>query len=490
MDLQKLTISETLDGLREKKFSAAELLDSYLARTKEINPKINAYLEIWEEGAKKEALASDKKIAGGNIGQLEGIPIALKDNLLFQGHEVTSGSNILKGHISAYTATVVEKMKNAGAVFIGRANMDEFAMGTSNETSAFGPVKNPWDLDRVPGGSSGGPAAAVSADMCLGALGSDTGGSIRQPAALCGIVGLKPTYGRVSRFGLMSLASSLDQIGPFAKNVKDVARILEVIEGEDPKDSTSVPLIQTTVPDLLEGNIKGMKIGVPKEYFIDGMDSKVEQSVRTAIKKLEELGAQIKEVSLPYTDYGIAAYYILQPSEASANLARYDGVRYGNRLDGSKNLMDMYASTRGKGFGDEVRRRIMIGTYALSSGYYDAYYKKALEVRSLIAKDFQETFKDVDCLVTPTSPTTAFKLGEKFDDPIAMYLADVFTVAANIAGIPGISVPCGFVENEGKSLPVGLQFLGKQFDEAIILRAAYAYEQGTEWHNIKPEIIE
>lgn len=486
MILSKFTISESLEGLRAKKFSAIELLDSCLDAIHARDLKINAFLEIWESDARREAEAADKKIARGeDAGSLGGIPMALKDNMLVRGREVTSASKILKGHISAYNATVVERLRASGALFVGRTNMDEFAMGSSTENSAFGVTHNPWDTDRVPGGSSGGSAAAVASDMCIGALGSDTGGSIRQPASLCGVVGLKPTYGRVSRYGLMAMASSLDQIGPFAKTVRDAARILQVIENDDPRDSTSVVLNETTVPELIPEDIKGMKIGVPKEYFISGMDTEVERVTREAIKKLEELGAVIKEVSLPHTEYGLAVYYLLMPSEVSANLARFDGVRFGHRAS-AHSMLELYTKSRGEWFGDEARRRIMLGTYALSSGYYDAYYKKAQKVRTLIANDFKEVFKEVDCIVTPTSPTVAFKVGEKFSDPLTMYLTDIFTVSANIAGVPGISVPCGFVEKEGKKLPVGLQFIGRHFGEATILRVAHTFEQATDWHKAKP----
>ncbi|MBI4133697.1 Asp-tRNA(Asn)/Glu-tRNA(Gln) amidotransferase subunit GatA [Candidatus Uhrbacteria bacterium] len=489
MELNELTIGDALEGLRAKKFSARELLASCLARAKSLNPKLNAYLELWEKKALGEAAAVDEKLGRGeDLGPLGGIPIALKDNLLIEGREVTAASKILVGHRSAYTATAVERLRNAGAVFVGRTNMDEFAMGGSTENSAFGVTRNLWDTRRVPGGSSGGSAVAVAADLCLGALGSDTGGSIRQPASLCGVVGVKPTYGRVSRYGLMAMASSLDQIGPIAKTVKDATRILEVIEGDDPLDATSVALEETIVPDLLPDDIKGLKIGVPKEYFTSGMDADVERTVRTAIKKLEELGAIVREVSLPQTEYALATYYLVMPSEVSANLARYDGVRFGHRAPQVASMQELYTATRGLALGNEVRRRIMLGTYALSAGYYDAYYKKAQQVRTLITNDFREAHKDVDCIVTPTSPIAAFKVGEKFGDPLTMYLADIFTVSANLAGVPAISIPCGFVEKEGKKLPVGLQFIGRHFGEATIFRAAHVYEQATEWHRAKPSL--
>ncbi|MDP3985523.1 MAG: Asp-tRNA(Asn)/Glu-tRNA(Gln) amidotransferase subunit GatA [bacterium] len=489
-ELCTLTITEALQGLEAKEFSSEELTRSCLERIAALNPSLNVFLEVWEDEALAAARAIDaKRAAGEEVGSLGGIPIALKDNLLFEGHTATSASKILAGYRSSYTATAVERLRAAGAVLLGRTNMDEFAMGSSTENSAFGPTRNPWDSSRAPGGSSGGSAAAVAADMCLAALGSDTGGSIRQPAAFTGIVGLKPTYGRVSRSGLMAMASSLDQIGPMAKTVADAARVLEVIEGDDPLDSTSAVLSETTVPELLPSDIKDMRIGVPKEYFIEGMDPSFEAVIREAMKKLEELGATLVEVSLPHTRYALPTYYVIQPSEVSANMARFDGVRYGSRIAGAKNLRDVYFNSRGEGLGNEVRRRIMLGTYALSSGYYDAYYKKAQKVRTLIAQDFKEALKDVDCLVTPTTPTPAFRLGEKFADPITMYLEDIFTVSANLAGVPAISIPCGIVEREGKPLPVGLQFMGRMFDESKILRAAHVYEQATEWHTLKPPAL-
>lgn len=489
MQLNELTISDAITGLREKKFSARELLDACLARAEKLNSKLNVFLELWRDEAQAEAAAVDQKIAAGeDPGPLGGIPIALKDNLLFEGREITAGSKILAGHKSAYTATAVERLRRAGAVFVGRTNMDEFAMGGSTENSAFGPTGNPWDPERVPGGSSGGSAVAVATGMCLGALGSDTGGSVRQPASLCGIVGIKPTYGRVSRYGLMAMAASLNQIGVMTKTVRDTARLLQVIEGDDPLDANSVPLSETTVPELIPEDIRGMKIGVPKEYFVKGMDPEVERLVREAIKKLETLGADIREISLPHTEYALAVYYIVVPSEVSADMARYDGVRFGYRAHAPRTMHELYTATRGGGLGNEVRRRVMLGTYALSAGYYDAYYKKAQKVRTLITNDFREAFKDVDCIVTPTSPVAAFKLGERFGDPLTMYLADIFTVSLNLAGVPGISVPCGFVEKEGKKLPVGLQFIGRHFGESTMLRAAHVYEQATEWHKTHPSL--
>lgn len=485
-DLNKLNIGEAQKKLVAQEISSRELTEACLTQARSVNSDLNIYLELWETEALKEADKIDAARARGDeLGALAGIPIALKDNLLFEGHEVTAASKILKGYRAAYSATVVQRLRAAGAIFVGRTNMDEFAMGSSTENSAYGPTKNPWDPTRTPGGSSGGSAAAVAANTCLAALGSDTGGSIRQPAALCGVVGTKPTYGRVSRYGLMAMASSLDQIGPFTKTVKDAAQILQVIENDDPRDSTSVVLEETTVPDLIPKDIRGLKIGVPKEYFISGIEPDVEKLVRDAIKKLENLGAEIREISLPHSDYGLAAYYVIMPAEVSSNLARFDGIRYGARAKEVKSLYELYTKSRGEGFGNESRRRIMLGTYGLSAGYYDAYYNQAQKVRTLIANDFREAFKDVDCLVTPTSPTVAFKLGERFADPLTMYLADIFTVSANLAGVPGISVPCGTVEKEGKPLPVGLQFMARHFGESTMFRVAHVYEQANNSNNNK-----
>jgi aspartyl-tRNA(Asn)/glutamyl-tRNA(Gln) amidotransferase subunit A len=416
--------------------------------------------------------------------KLLGIPIAVKDNICTDGVKTTCSSKILKSFIPPYESTVTQKLKEQGYILIGKTNLDEFAMGSSTENSAFGHTKNPWDIERVPGGSSGGSAAAVAANECIAALGTDTGGSIRQPAAFCGVVGMKPTYGRVSRYGLVAFASSFDQIGPITKNVKDSACLLNIICGHDANDSTSAGL---TVPDFVASlgqEIKGLKIGVPKEFFIEGMDREVEDSVKEAIKKLESLGAVPVEISLPYTEYAISTYYILTTSEASSNLARYDGVKYGLRVDG-KDLVDMYMRTRAEGFGAEVKRRIILGTYALSSGYYDAYYIKAQQVRTLIRQDFEKAFEHVDVIVTPTTPTPAFKVGEKTEDPLQMYLSDIFTISVNLAGVPGISIPCGFTSQD---LPVGLQIIGKHFDEESVLKTAYAYEQATDWHKRKPNL--
>ncbi|HEC36451.1 MAG TPA: Asp-tRNA(Asn)/Glu-tRNA(Gln) amidotransferase subunit GatA, partial [Anaerolineae bacterium] len=415
---------------------------------------------------------------------LQGIPLAVKDVLCTAGVPTTCGSRILEDFVPPYDATAVARLKAARAVLLGKTNTDEFAMGSSTENSAFFPTRNPWDLSRVPGGSSGGSAAAVAAGECLGALGTDTGGSVRQPAAFCGVVGLKPTYGRVSRYGLVAFASSLDQVGVLAKDVTDTAILLGVIAGHDPLDSTSV---DASVPDYtaaLTGDIRGVRIGVPREYFIPGMQPEVEAAVRAALDQLADLGAEVIEVSLPHTDYALPAYYLIAPAEASANLARYDGVRYGLRVE-QPTLEATYEATRGQGFGPEVKRRIMLGTYALSAGYYDAYYLKAQKVRTLIKQDFDRAFERVDVIVAPTTPTTAFRLGEKVDDPIQMYLSDVFTLAANLAGICGVSLPCGF---DGEGLPIGMQVMGPAFGEETILRVAHAYEQATQWHKRRPPL--
>jgi len=482
MELNELNIQKAHQGLREKKFSSRELVDACFRAIKKKEKKVNAFLSLFQKEANDIAKEADKRIANGDeLGLLEGIPVAVKDNMLYAGHACTAGSKILEKYIAAYDATVVEKLKESGAVIIGKTNMDEFAMGSSTENSAFKPTKNPWNVKKVPGGSSGGSAAAVSADMCFAALGSDTGGSIRQPAALCGTVGLKPTYGRVSRYGLIAMASSLDQIGPLTKNVQDAAWVMRAIEGVDRRDSTSVDA--EPCPIEFPEDVKGIKIGVPKEYFTQGIDPEVSEATRSAIGQLEKLGAKIVEVELPHTDYGLAVYYILMPSEVSSNMARYDGVRYGLREKG-KDLLEVYMNTRAKGLGLEVRRRIMLGTFALSSGYYEAYYARAQKVRTLICRDFNEAFKKVDCLVGPTTPTPAFDLGEKYEDPLTMYLSDIYTVSINVAGVPAISVPAGFV----RDLPVGLQIIGSYFSEKKILRVANAFEQATDHHKKKPEI--
>jgi len=474
MELYSLTIHELQDKLRAGEVTAADILASVYQRIDQVEDKVHAYITLMKESAQAQAGAADAAIRSGDIRALTGIPIALKDIYCVQGFTTTCGSRILHNFIPPYDATVVEKLRAAGAVFTGKANMDEFAMGSSTETSYFGVTRNPWDLTRIPGGSSGGSAAAVAADECIAALGSDTGGSIRQPAALCGIVGMKPTYGRVSRFGLVAFASSLDQIGPFTKDVEDCAILMNVIAGYDPRESTSVNVEVPDYRSFLSRGIEGLRIGIPKEYFIEGIDPEILASVQQAIGVLEKAGAKCVDISLPHTEYCLAVYYIVAPAEASSNLARYDGVKYGFRSPEGRDLLDMYKQSRSAGFGDEVKRRIIIGTYVLSSGYYDAYYKKASQVRALIRRDFDEAFQKCDIIATPTSPTAAFRIGEKTDDPMQMYLSDIFTISANMAGIPGISIPCGFT---GDGLPIGLQFLSGHFQEGTLIQAAAVYEK-------------
>ncbi|MBM4453389.1 MAG: Asp-tRNA(Asn)/Glu-tRNA(Gln) amidotransferase subunit GatA [Chloroflexi bacterium] len=484
-DLHRLTISEAHQLLKGKKISSVELTRACLKRLAQAEKKVHACVTVCAETALKQAEEADKAVSGGKVQPLTGIPAIIKDNMCTRGIKTTCASRILENFVPPYNATVVEKLKDTGIVILGKANMDEFAMGSSTENSAFFPTRNPWDLDRVPGGSSGGSAVAVAADEAIYALGSDTGGSIRQPAGFCSVVGMKPTYGRVSRFGLVAFASSLDQIGPITKNVADCALVMNVISGHDPHDSTSVPdpvpdYIRSLVPDL-----KKLRIGIPREYFVEGMQPEVRVIMQTAIARLEELGAEVDwDVSLRHTKYALAAYYILAPSEASANLARYDGVKYGFSYQDTSSMWEAMEKTKQFGFGAEVKRRIMLGTYALSAGYYDAYYLKAQKVRTLIKQEFDRAFEKYDALVTPTSPTVPFKLGERVDDPVQMYLSDVCTLPINIAGIPGISIPAGFVDG----LPVGMQILGKHFDEATLLRIAFAYEQATDWHKQKPPL--
>jgi aspartyl-tRNA(Asn)/glutamyl-tRNA(Gln) amidotransferase subunit A len=484
LKLNELTISELRRLLDNRDISPLEILEDVFSRIDSVEDKIKAYITLSRQEAFEMAKKAEERILSNDGSLLTGIPIAIKDNICTAGILTTCASKILHNFIPPYDSTVVLKLKEQGFVLTGKTNLDEFAMGSSTENSGYYTTRNPWDLERVPGGSSGGSAAAVSADECIVAIGSDTGGSIRQPASLCGVVGLKPTYGRVSRYGLVAFASSLDQIGPITKDVTDAAIMLNVIAGHDLKDSTSVP---KDVPDYarsLGRDIKGVKIGIPKEYFIKGLDSEVDSAVKEAIKKLESLGAIAMEVSLPHTGYAVATYYILATSEASSNLARYDGVKYGFRAEG-KDLLEMYMNTRAQGFGAEVKRRIMLGTYALSAGYYEAYYKKAQQVRTLIKDDFERAFKIVDLIITPTSPTPAFKIGEKASDPLQMYLSDIYTISANLAGVPAISIPCGFSKT---NLPLGLQIIGKPFDEETVLRVAYAYEQSTEWHLRRPSL--
>ncbi len=470
--------------LKKRELSAKEIAISVFDRIEHVESRVKAYLTLTKDKALSMAEKADQRLSSGNATVLSGIPIAIKDNICTKGIRTTCSSKILQNFIPPYESTATTKLLEQGYLLIGKTNLDEFAMGSSTENSGFYTTCNPWDTERIPGGSSGGSAAAVAADECIAALGSDTGGSIRQPAALCGVVGLKPTYGRVSRYGLVAFASSLDQIGPITKNVRDAAILMNIISGNDPMDSTSAPVIVPDFTASIGKDIKGLKIGIPKEYFIEGIAPEVEKSVRDAIKQYEALGAIPVDMSLPHSGYAIAAYYVLATSEASSNLARYDGVKYGFRAEGI-DLIDMYMQTRAKGFGAEVKRRIMLGTYTLSSGYYDAYYKKAQQVRTLLKRDFDEAFKTVDLILTPTTPTAAFKMGEKTDDPLQMYLADIFTISVNLAGVPAISIPCGFTSN---NLPIGLQLIGRHFEEEKLLQAAYAYEQSTEWHKRRPNL--
>jgi len=484
LELYNLTIEEAHGLLKTKKISARELTRAVLDRVAAVDGRIGAFLTVTADQALEQAAAADQAIAAGKCRPLTGIPLAVKDVLCTRGVRTTCGSKILGNFIPPYDATVVSRLKQEGAVIVGKLNMDEFAMGSSTENSGFQITRNPWDLARIPGGSSGGSAAAVAAGLCLGALGSDTGGSIRQPAAHCGTVGIKPTYGRVSRYGLVAYASSLDQVGPLARSVGGAALLLNGIAGHDPADSTSVP---TGTPDYtaaLGRDIKGLRIGIPREYSAsEGLDPEVSAAVEGAVRTLESLGAERVEISLPHTRYAVAVYYVIAPCEASSNLARYDGVKYGFRADGAADLMQMYRRTRSQGFGAEVRRRIIIGTYCLSAGYYDAYYGKASQVRTLIVADFKKAFEACDVIACPTAPTPAFKIGEKIDDPLTMYLSDIFTISANLAGIPALSVPCGF---SASGLPIGLQLMGKHFDEEMILRVGHHFEQATEFHKRKP----
>jgi aspartyl-tRNA(Asn)/glutamyl-tRNA(Gln) amidotransferase subunit A len=486
MDSYSLTIHEATNLLRKRELSARELTRAVLERIHTTDTQVCSYVTTCEPDALAQAEAADRILAGGMaIPPLCGIPVAIKDVILTKGVRSTAGSKILERFIPPYDATVTRLLKEAGAIIIGKVNCDEFAMGSSNENSAFFPSRNPWDPSRVPGGSSGGSATAVAADQALASLGTDTGGSIRLPASFCGVVGLKPTYGRVSRFGVVAYASSLDQVGPLAKDVEDCALVLQAIAGHDPQDSTSV---RTPVPDYranLAHGVRGLKVGIPKEYFVEGMQPEVEIAVHKAIAELAGLGAQPVSISLPHTDYAIATYYIIATAEASSNLARYDGVRYGQRAAHTGGLTEMYSRTRAEGFGSEVKRRIMLGTYVLSAGYYDAYYLKAQKVRTLIRQDFLNAFGACDLIATPVAPTTAFRLGEKTADPLTMYLSDIFTIAVNLAGLPGLSVPCGF---DDKGMPISVQLIGKPFGEDTLLQAAYAYEQATEWHLRKPPL--
>lgn len=484
----QLTISQLTKKLAATEISAREATQACLDRITQVDGRVKAFLSVNANDALAQADRADRELASGVTHAqkpLLGIPIALKDIFAVEGQPCGVASRILDGFVSPYNSTVVEKLKAAGAIVFGRLNMDEFAMGSSTENSAYHTTLNPWDTSRIPGGSSGGSAAAVAADEAIATLGTDTGGSIRQPAALCGCVGVKPTYGLVSRYGVVAFASSLDQVGPFTKDVRDAATLLGVVAGHDPRDSTSIP---KPVPNYLESlgqDLKGMKIGLAKEFMVDGLDPEVKAAVDAAVHKLRELGAEIQEVSLPHSKYAVATYYIVATAEASANLARYDGIRYGKRVEGA-DLFELYSKTRGTGFGAEVKRRIILGTYVLSSGYYDAYYLRAQKVRTLIRRDFDEAFKNVDAIVSPTTPTPAFKLGEKANDPLQMYLSDIFTISCNLAGNCGLTLPCGFSANP--KLPIGLQLLGPALGEATLFRIAHAYEQATDWHLQKPPL--
>jgi aspartyl-tRNA(Asn)/glutamyl-tRNA(Gln) amidotransferase subunit A len=485
MNLTALTLEEASEKLRRREISSTDLTEAVFQRIAAVDGKVRAYLTLARESALAQAKKADEMLKGNQVASpLLGIPIAIKDNFLTRGLRTTCASKILGDFVPPYDATAVWKLRAAGAVITGKTNLDEFAMGSSAENSAFFPTRNPWDLERIPGGSSGGSAAAVTADECIAALGTDTGGSIRQPAACCGVVGLKPTYGRVSRYGIIAFASSMDQVGPLTKSVKDSALLLQAIAGHDPADSTSA---DRAVPDYASrwsGDTKNLRIGIPREYFISGMQPEVDQALHSAIRELEKNGAAIEEISLPHTEYAVAVYYIVATAEASSNLARYDGMRFGFRAD-AKDLTETFRISRDEGFGAEVKRRIMLGTYVLSAGYYDAYYLKAQRVRTLIRNDFEEAFRRADVIVTPTSPTTAFKLGEKTQDPLQMYLSDIYTISANLAGLPALSLPCGF---DRQGMPIGMQIIGKRFDESTVLRVAHAYEQATEWHLRKPRM--
>lgn len=480
MNILEKSISELHDLLTQKEVSSTELTQAFIQRIHTVDQDVQAYLTVLEDQALAQAAEIDRKMAQGeSVGALAGIPMALKDNMCTEGVRTTCASKILEGFVPPYNATVTERLRDAGSILLGKVNMDEFAMGSSTENSAFAKTRNPWDLERVPGGSSGGAAVAVAANEAAFALGSDTGGSIRQPAAFCGVVGMKPTYGAVSRYGLVAYASSLDQIGPLTKTVRDSALVMNAITGHDPKDSTSVMFEKPDYTQLLVNDVKGLKIGIPREYFGEGIDPDVQKVIEAGIQTLKALGAEVDECSLPHTEYAIPAYYLIAPAEASSNLARYDGVRYGHRA-AAEDVVGLFKTTRAEGFGPEVKRRIMLGTYALSSGYYDAYYLKAQKVRTLIKRDFDRAFEKFDVLLSPTAPTPAFKFGEK-SNPLAMYLSDVATVPINLAGIPAISIPAGFVNG----LPVGMQLMGKAFAEGTLYRVAYTFEQNTEVHNIK-----
>jgi aspartyl-tRNA(Asn)/glutamyl-tRNA(Gln) amidotransferase subunit A len=487
--LHELTIHTALEGLRQGDWTSVDLTEALLARIDALEPAVRAFLYVNREAALAQAATADEQRRNGEDGLLLGIPLAIKDVLVTEGIPTTCGSRILEGFVPPYTATAVERLQAAGMVLLGKTNTDEFAMGSSTENSGYWPTHNPWALDRVPGGSSGGSAAAVAAQMAVAALGTDTGGSVRQPAALCGVVGLKPSYGRISRYGLVAYGSSLDQVGPLTKDVQDAALLLQVMAGQDTRDSTSLPDAPPNYAAALTGDVQGLRVGVPAEYFVEGMQPAVEEAVRTAIAQLEQLGAQIVPIHLPNTDKALPVYYIVAPAEASANLARYDGVRFGKiteQVAAGGAMFETIRRTRGEGFGAEVKRRIMLGAYTLSAGYYDAYYLKAQQVRTLIKRDFEDAFTQVDVIAAPVSPTTAFPIGAKADDPIEMYLSDIFTLSVNLAGVCGISVPCGFDE---EGLPIGLQLIGPHLGEEVILRTAHAYEQSTGWHTRRPVLL-
>lgn len=480
------SIVEQIKGLRAKAFSSEELTRAYLERIKRLDPELNTYITVVEESALAQARAADARLAKGDVAPLTGIPLAQKDIFCTNGVRTSCGSKMLDNFIAPYDATVIEKFNQAGAVMLGKTNMDEFAMGSSNETSFYGPVKNPWDPNTVPGGSSGGSAACVAARLAAAATGTDTGGSIRQPAAMCGITGIKPTYGRVSRYGMIAFASSLDQGGAMARSAEDAAVMLNAMAGFDERDSTSV---DRPVPDYtagLDNDLTGLKIGLPKEYFAEGLDSEVAAVVMAAIEEYKKLGAEVVDISLPNSSLSVPAYYVVAPAECSSNLSRFDGVRFGYRCENPQDLEDLYKRSRGEGFGPEVKRRIMVGTYALSAGYYDAYYLKAQKIRRLISDDFKQAFAKVDVIMAPTAPTVAFNIGEKVDDPITMYLSDINTIAVNLAGLPGMSIPAGF----SRGLPVGLQLIGNYFDEARLLNVAHRHQQVTDWHTQVPKGFE
>lgn len=485
MELFELTIHELHDKLKKKEISSVEATKAFLSRIEAVEPRVNAFITVAAQEALQSAAEADKRIASGEMDILTGVPLALKDIFLTQGIRTTCASKMLSNFVAPYDATSWLKLKERGAVLLGKLNQDEFAMGSSCESSAFGPTRNPWDMERTPGGSSGGSAAAIAAQEAVATLGTDTGGSIRQPASHCGCVGLKPTYGRVSRYGVIAYASSLDQVGPMARNVADCAIMLGAVAGYDSKDSTSVNLPVPDYAKSLHDDLKGLKIGLPKEFYIAGLDPDVKKAMDDAIETYRKLGAEFVEITLPHTDYAVAAYYLIATAEASSNLARYDGVRFGHRTKAPGGLADMYSKSRAEGFGDEVKRRIMLGTYALSSGYYDAYYIKAQKVRTLVMHDFLKAFETVDVILTPVAPTPAFKIGEKADDPLQMYLSDIFTIPVNLAGTCGMSVPAGFSNN---GLPIGLQLVGRPFGEETILRAAHAFEQATDWHKKKAQL--